>query len=305
MLRAAFARAAAAAAARALPARGMATLKEVSNRIQSVKNIAKITKTMKMVAAAKMKAAERSLRRTRAYVAGLDAVMNAFDAAVAAKKDAGAAKDAAAAAADRKEVVLAFSADRGLCGGVNSSIAKSVRAMLRTPALANAELFLVGDKANVQIGREFAKRVNTAFHETTKATLTFATASAITQRVLASNYGRVTLVFNKFRNSISFDTTRRPLLSTAEMNKAQVEFGKFEFEIDQTSDFYEFFLANAVWYAMNESFTVEQSARMMAMDSSNRNANDMIGKLTLFYNRTRQAVITRELIEIISGASAL
>eukprot|EP00699_Malawimonas_sp_californiana_P001798 EC716185.1.p1 GENE.EC716185.1~~EC716185.1.p1 ORF type:complete len:175 (+),score=82.18 EC716185.1:28-525(+) len=164
---------------------------------------------------------------------------------------------------------------------------------------------IVGEKGQATLRRDMSKRISYVFLELSKQPLTFGAAAAIAERVAAAKADQLTIVFNYFKSKIAFETVRRPLLSYKALEESKIESGAFEFDTDSLPSLYEFQLANTIFSALVENTTVELSSRTMAMDNASRNANQMIDRLQLFYNRSRQAVITKELIEIISGAAAV
>ncbi|KJE93308.1 ATP synthase subunit gamma [Capsaspora owczarzaki ATCC 30864] len=283
---------AAPATAAVTPARGMATLKEIRNRLKSVRNIEKITKSMKMVSAAKFARAEKNLRTAR--VLG-SAVQSLFEKTDLAKRPAG-----------NNQLFVVISSDRGLCGAIHSSISKKVKQEVGQSTPDNLKFVIAGDKARTILARTHGKHILMQFAELGKRPPTFDEATLIAQQILASGYkfdsGKI--LYNHFRTVISYEQRALPLLSFDALAEAP-EIVSYELDDDVLQNYQEFTLANTIYYAMLESSASELSARMSAMENASKNAGEMIGKLTLTFNRTRQAVITGELIEIISGASAL
>merc|ERR1711963_597558 len=249
--------------------RAMSTLKAISMRLRSVKNIQKITKSMKMVSAAKYARAERELKPARAYGIGAKTFYEAAE--IGAEEPA----------PDASQLLVAVTSDRGLCGAVHSSIAKRIRANY-TPE-GNYKIVCIGDKSRTILQRTHNQNILFHVSEVGKKAPSFSDATAVAQEILASGYEFNTgnIFFNIFRSVVSYDTS------------------------EVTQSYLEFSLASMLYYAMKEGACSEQSSRMTAMDNASKNAGEMIDKLTLTFNRTRQAVITRELIEIISGAAAL
>lgn len=277
-------------------ARGYATLKEISTRLKSVKNIQKITKSMKMVSAAKFAKAERELKDARPYGS-------------AASEFNDRAEVDAQPENVKKHLIIAVSSDRGLCGAIHTSVVKAIKAMLAEESRSNLETKIVsiGDKARSQLQRVYSSNILLSVNDVGKKNPSFVEASSIANAILATGYeydsGEV--VYNQFKTVISYKTSKQPFYSTSLLNEAK-NFSLYDSLDEETVRcFQEFQLANLIFYGMKESATSEQSARMSAMENATKNAGEMIDKLTLYYNRTRQAVITRELIEIISGAAAL
>merc|ERR1712008_119699 len=261
------------------PNRGMANLKIIAMRLKSVKNIQKITQSMKMVSAAKYARAERDLKAARPYGAGAQTFYNG---AGVGEKPA----EAATAGAAPKELYVALTSDRGLCGAVHSNICKNIRNELQTKNnLDNVGIICVGDKSRAQLSRLFAKNILSVGSEIGRLPPQFGDASKIATNILNSGFefdsGK--MLFNRFKSVVAYETL----------------------DADVLQSYMEYSLASLIYYCMKEGACSEQSSRMTAMDNSSKNAGEMIDKLTLFYNRSRQAVITGELIEIISGAAAL
>merc|ERR1712002_1396998 len=277
-----------------IPSRGMATLKEIRLRLKSVTNIQKITKSMKMVSAAKYARAERELKPARSYGAGAKAFYEAAEIEQDKSKP--------------NHLVVAMSSDRGLCGGIHSSVVKYIKAMVEEDGPnVDTKIIVVGDKAKAILQRTLSQNILYSFNDYGKRPPLFADASLVANTILNSGYkyDRSTLIFNTFKSVISYNTTELPLFSEeAIANSAKYNLYD-SMDEDVLQCYNEFSLASLVLYAMKEGACSEQSSRMTAMDAASKNAGEMIDKLTLTFNRTRQAVITRELIEIISGAAAL
>jgi len=273
--------------------RGMATLKHISLRLKSVKNIQKITQSMKMVSAAKYARAERELKLARPFGEGAQAFYK--NAEVAAPEDAKAPK-----------LIVAMSSDRGLCGAIHSSVGKVIRTDLQTMA-DSTKVVCVGDKARTILQRVFSQNIILAGKEIGRKVPSFQDAAKTAQAILDCGYqydgGKI--VYNRFRSVVSYATTEIPIFSINAINSAPKLSVYDSIDADVLQSYTEYSLASLIYYTMKENACSEQSSRMTAMDNASKNAGEMIGKLSLTFNRTRQAVITRELIEIISGASAL
>jgi F-type H+-transporting ATPase subunit gamma len=263
--------------------------------LKSVKNIQKITKSMKMVSAAKYAQAEKSLRLVRPY-----------GSAVTSFKDKAEVKPEAENV--KKHLIIALTSDRGLCGAIHTSIVKAVKVMLNEKKEGlDTKIVCVGDKSKSMLQRAYAGSILFSVNDVGKKNITFLDASSIANEILASNYefDSGEILYNRFKSAIAYTTTKEPFYSTSIVSSAK-NFGLYDsLDSETLKCFQEFQLASLVYYGLKENITSEQSARMSAMDNASKNAGEMIGKLTLYYNRTRQAVITRELIEIISGAAAL
>eukprot|EP00051_Salpingoeca_urceolata_P026662 m.478106 g.478106 ORF g.478106 m.478106 type:complete len:299 (-) comp21035_c0_seq1:188-1084(-) len=295
MLAAAVRRAAAPArapAAGVAAVRGMATLKEISTRLKSVTSIQKITKSMKMVSTAKFSRAQEALMAVRATGPASSALI---------EKSA-----LAEAEAPEKQLYIAISSDRGLCGAIHSGIAKAVKASL-AESNAPIKLAVVGDRSRSILQRTNAQDLVVSASDAGKKPPTFSDAAIVAQEVLSNptEWDRATIYYNHFKSMVSYEVTTKPVYN-GEALDGKEELSLFdELDADTLKSYSEFTLAQSLYYAMLESSAAEFSARMNSMENASNNAGDMISALQLTFNRTRQAVITRELIEIISGAAAL
>jgi len=273
--------------------RGMATLKAIQIRLKSVKNIQKITQSMKMVSAAKYNRAERELKLARPYGIGAQAFYERAE--VKAKDD------------KSPRLYIAITSDRGLCGAFHSSVARSIRNELYKIGADNVKIMCVGDKSRAILSRLFPQNILLAANDIGRTAPTFIDASRVAEAILTSGYeydaGKI--VFNRFRTVVSYVTSDIPLYSQAAVSSAEKLTLYDSIDAEVIQNYMEYSLVSLIFYTMKEGACSEQSARMSAMDNASKNAGEMIDKLTLTFNRTRQAVITRELIEIISGASAL
>jgi len=279
------------------PARGMANLKAIAIRLKSVKNIQKITQSMKMVSAAKYARAERDLKAARPYGTGAQAFYEQAK-----------VEETEAAPEGGKTLYVALTSDRGLCGGVHSSICKTIRnELLEKKSLDNVGIICVGDKSRAQLSRMFKNQILTVGNEIGRLAPQFGDASKIANAILNSGYefDNGKLYYNKFRSVVSYKTSEVPIYTVGAIEKAANLPVYDSIDSDVLQSYMEYSLASLIYYCLKEGACSEQSSRMTAMDNSSKNAGEMIDKLTLSYNRTRQAVITGELIEIISGAAAL
>ncbi|XP_068132158.1 ATP synthase subunit gamma, mitochondrial isoform X2 [Hyperolius riggenbachi] len=275
--------------------RNMATLKDITRRLKSIKNIQKITKSMKMVAAAKYSKAERELKPARVYGTGSLALYE--------KADIKAPEDKA------KRLLIGVSSDRGLCGAIHTSVAKAIKNEINSLSGTGKEVMVVGigDKLRGLLQRTHSSHLLMTFKEVGRKPPTFGDASVIASELLNSGYefDQGSVVFNRFRSVISYKTDEKPIFSLDTVSTSENISVYDDIDADVLRNYQEFALVNVIYYTLKESTTSEQSARMTAMDNASKNASEMIDKLTLTFNRTRQAVITKELIEIISGAAAL
>jgi len=276
--------------------RSYVTLKDISMRLKSVKNIQKITKSMKMVSAAKYAQAERALKSCRPYGS---AVLELNEKAEVEPESENV----------KKHLVVAVSSDRGLCGAIHTSICKAVKASITEKKDGlETKIVCIGDKGKAILQRTYAPSMLFSVNEIGKRPINFLDASLIADEILKSGfeYDSGEILYNRFKSVISYTTTNDQFYSTDLLSSSAKNFGLYDSLDNETLQcFQEFQLASLVFYALKENSASEQSARMSAMDNASKNAGEMIDKLTLYYNRTRQALITRELIEIISGASAL
>lgn len=298
----------------------MASLKDLRNRINSVKSTQKITSAMKMVAAAKLKRAQEAAEAARPYAERMERMLGSLAATMAGR--AGAPKLLAGTGSDETHLLVVVTADRGLCGAFNSSIIR--RARQKTRALLEegktVKILAVGRKARDLLRREHGDKIVEAFTEIERPKLTFDKADMIASKVTelfdAGEFDVCTVIYNRFKSAISQIVTEQQLIPFAVPDSAQPDEdtdtpaarAAYEYEPEEKEILAELLprnLAVQVFRALQESAASEHGARMTAMDNATRNAGDMIGKLTLTYNRTRQAQITKELIEIISGAEAL
>lgn len=272
----------------------MATLKEISTRLKSVTSIQKITKSMKMVSAAKYARAEKALKEARPNGAAAQALLEKAKIDIPDNLD--------------KQIVVAISSDRGLCGAIHSGVVKAVRNHMKaTPAGVDAKIVAVGDKARGIVQRTHGDKILISCSEVGRKPPIFAEASFLAQEILSCGFAfkSGTIIYNHFKSAASYEVRKRALFNTAALDDRAEIMAYEEVDRDSLQSYTEFTLASNMFYCMLESIAAEQSSRMTAMENASSNAGDMISSLRLTFNRTRQAVITRELIEIISGASAL
>uniref|UniRef100_A0A6G1S855 ATP synthase subunit gamma n=1 Tax=Aceria tosichella TaxID=561515 RepID=A0A6G1S855_9ACAR len=283
------------------PTRGLATLKDIRNRLKSVKNIQKITQSMKMVSAAKYARADRELQKARSFSAAFPLKF---------REEAETKSDAAQPVkpGTTPTLVIAITSDRGLCGAVHSSVARKIKAMFAaSDNPENIKIVCVGDKSRTLLARAFPKNVLLTYNNFGKKPPSFADAQEVARDIIESgyNFDKGAVVYNKFRTVVSYLTSDEPVFSLDQMSNSPKIYDYDSVDADVLRNYYEYSLASLIYYVMKENACSEQSSRMSAMDNASKNAGEMIGKYQLQFNRTRQAVITRELIEIISGAAAL
>ncbi|MGH6934326.1 MAG: F0F1 ATP synthase subunit gamma [Dongiaceae bacterium] len=292
----------------------MPSLKDLRVRINSVKSTQKITSAMKMVAAAKLRRAQEQAEAARPYAERMERVLGSLAASMAGQE--GAPALLAGTGGDAVHLVVVMTSDRGLCGGFNSSIVRGSRRVIRELLAAGKQVkvLCVGRKGRDQLRRDMGSLIVGAFEDIAKPRLNYDSAERvagrITQMFEAGEFEVCTLIYNRFKSAMTQIVTVQQLIPFAPA-AADGEAGasaSYEYEPDATVILAELLPRNMtvqVFKALLENNASEQGARMSAMDSATRNAGDMINRLTIFYNRSRQAYITKELIEIISGAEAV
>lgn len=290
----------------------MASLKEMRNRIDSVKATQKITKAMQMVAAAKLRRAQESAQNARPYAARMAAVIANLAAGVSGD---GAPKLLVGTGSDARQLVVVATSDRGLAGGFNSGIVRAARDHI-SKLLADGKdvkIIVIGKKARDQLRRLYASRFVETYEAGFNPSLT--TAQAVADRVAelfdAGEIDVVSLVFSQFKSVVTQTPTIKQLIPAqvaADAPAIDLKGAAYEYEPDGETILETLLprnLTTQVFAAMLENQAGFFAAQMAAMDNATRNAGDMIANLTLLKNRARQAQITKELIEIISGAEAL
>ena len=293
----------------------MPSLKELRNRIGSVKQTQKITSAMKLVAASKLRRAQEQAEASRPFAERMSEMLANLGASVAGME--GAPPLLAGTGRDQVHLLVVATADRGLCGGFNASIARGARLRIRELRERGQEvkILCIGRKGRDMLRREFGALILDTIEGVGRRRLEYQEAAAIAERIErmyeAGEFDVCTIVFNRFRSAIAQILTFQQLIpvepATVDRDAAEVT-AVYEFEPDEQSILAELLprnLAVQIYRALVENAASEQGARMTAMDNATRNAGEMIEGLTLVYNRTRQAQITRELIEIVSGAEAL
>ncbi|CAK1588103.1 unnamed protein product [Parnassius mnemosyne] len=304
----------------------MVQLKQVSYRLKSIRNIQKITKTMKMVSASKFTKAERELKSARAFGYGprkfyvsshlqKDALDDEEKRDKKTKDDASPPQPAE----DKKQgdepkskirrIYIAMTSDRGLCGGVHTGVARRIRRTLtdRNAEAQTHKLVCIGDKARSMLRSAYSDHMLLSVKQIGRVSPIFKDASTVANAIAESGfpYDMAEIYYNKYHSPVKYEISTLPVFNKYSIEMAPNMHAFDDIEEDQLESYAEWTLAALLYYALKQSAASEQSARMSAMDNATKNAADMIRDLSLLYNRTRQAVITRELIEIISGASAL
>ena len=292
----------------------MPNLKDLKTRINSVTSTQKITSAMKMVAAAKLRRAQEAAESGRPYATRMQAVI----ASLAANADKSSASELLVGrAAVKTHLLVIISADKGLCGGFNGSVARLAKHEMNRLETEgkSVQIYFVGRKAADALGSAISDRTFARVEGVQGTNLGFESASEIASKIITGfeegQFDAVSVIFNRFVNAITQEVTHTSLIP--------VQIDAPEDEASESAIFYDYEpeeaeilsallprnMSTQIFSALLESSAAELAARMTAMDNATRNAGDMIDRLTLVYNRTRQANITKELIEIISGAEAL
>jgi len=290
----------------------MPNLKDLKSRIDSVKSTRKITKAMQMVAAAKLRRAQEAAEAGRPYADRMNAVMANLAGASAGASNA--PRLLAGSGNDQVHLLVVATAERGLCGGFNSSIAKLARAKAVELLAAGktVKMLTVGKKGREQLKRDYGDIMidHVDLSEVKKLGYVHASdiATDVVARFNAGEFDVATIFYNQFQSVMNQIPTALQLIPAKFEAEEGIEMPLYDYEPGEAeilADLLPRALATQVFTALLENGASEQGARMSAMDNATRNAGDMIDKLTIVYNRSRQAAITNELIEIISGAEAL
>jgi F-type H+-transporting ATPase subunit gamma len=288
----------------------MPSLKALKNRIGSVKNTRKITKAMQMVAAAKLRRAQDSAEAARPFAERMNAVMAGLSASVG--QSAGAPRLLAGTGSDKVQLLVVMTSERGLCGGFNSTIVRLARARINELVAQGktVKILTVGKKGREQLKRDYSDKFIGHVDLSDVRRVGYANAQGVARDIVArfdaGEFDVATLFYNRFQSVISQIPTARQVIPAKFEGAATNTVYDYEpGEEAILADLLPRGVATQVFTALLENGASEQGARMSAMDNATRNAGDMINKLTIQYNRSRQAAITKELIEIISGAEAL
>ncbi|KAL9620560.1 MAG: hypothetical protein Q9160_004921 [Pyrenula sp. 1 TL-2023] len=267
---------------------GYATLREIEGRLKSIRNIEKITKTMKIVASTKLTRAQKAMTESRTYGQTSNKV---FEEAETKPLQ------------DKKSLLVVCSSDKGMCGGIHSGLTRATRRMLAEDP--NLDVAVIGEKSKAQLSRSSGQNLVLSFAGIGKDVPTFSDAQAIADQLclLPTDYASIKILYNKFLNAQSYEAESIEAFSEEAITQSP-NFSAFEIDDEVLANLREYALANSLHWALTEGHACEQSARRNAMDNASKNAGDMISKFTILYNRTRQAVITGELVEIITGATA-
>jgi F-type H+-transporting ATPase subunit gamma len=293
----------------------MPSLKDLRVRINSVKSTQKITAAMKLVAGAKLRRAQEAAMAARPVTERMERMVASIGRAIAGSP--GAPRLLAGTGSDKTHLLVVATADRGLAGGFNSSIVREARRIIRRLESEGktVKVMTIGRKGRDMLRRDYGRLIGQTFEDVGKRRLAFSESDVIARRIFAmfeaGEFDVCTIVYNRFKSVISQIVTTQQLIpvplpaveAAPGAGQAVYEYEPGEEEILKA--LLPRNLAVQVFRALLENAASEQGARMSAMDNATRNAGEMIGKLTITYNRTRQATITKELIEIISGAEAV
>jgi len=277
----------------------------VKQRMRSVGNISKITAAMKMVAASRLRGTQTKMEQSRGFPQPFIRLLG----------------DSPALDTE-STLIVPVTSDKGLCGGINSTVVKYTRVLDKLTVDAEGKphcgLYVLGEKGRAQLVRgETVQKIRSVVVDSTKSKegYSFASASLMAEGILKENAEKTQILYNRFVSAIAFKPTVATILSPAAVDQLAEELGGLPFDNyelegpedrgEMLLDLYEFQMAATLYNGILENSTSELGSRMQSMENSTKNAKEMLGRLTLFYNRTRQAAITTELIEIISGAAAL
>src|SRR5438445_2201069 len=293
----------------------MPSLKDLRNRIRSVRSTQKITSAMKVVAASRLRRAVERVEAARPYGQRMERVLASLAGRMAGLP--GAPPLLVGTGRDETHLLVVATSDRGLAGGFNSSILREARRHIREllPAGKTVLVLTIGRKGRDGLRRDYARLIHDSLTEIGRRQVSFDEARDIAERILAlyqaGRFDVATVIYNRFRSAMTQVVTAQQLIpfqTAAASEEVALAGAIYEFEPSEEEILAELLpknLAVQIYTALLENAASEQGARMTAMDNATRNAGEMIDRLTLNYNRTRQAAITKELIEIISGAEAL
>ena len=292
----------------------MPSLDDLRKRITSVKSTQKITKAMKMVAAAKLRKAQEMAEKGRPYSDKMDVIIQNLSKAISDPSNA--PKLLIGTGEDKTHLCVVMTADRGLCGGFNTNICKLAKKYFNDALKSskNLKIITVGTKGLDQIKRDYGKYIIKKINLKDKKKLTFEDAENIGKQIVElfknKEFDKCFIFYNKFKNVISQIPQRQQVIPAKvdDKSKNEGEISSYEFEPEEDEildDLLPKNISTQIFKAFLENSASEQGSRMTAMDNATRNAGDLVDKLTINYNRSRQASITKELIEIISGAESL
>ena len=291
----------------------MPSLDDLKKRIKSVKSTQKITKAMKMVAAAKLRKAQENAERGRPYSQKMQNIILNLTKSI--NDPSNAPKLLVGTGDDKTYLCVVLTADRGLCGGFNSNICKLAKAKFKKilSEEKNLKIITVGSKGLDQIKREYGKHIIKKFSFKDKKQISFNEADIIGKEIInlfhQKEFDKCLLFYNNFKNVITQIPQSQQIIPAEIISETKADNNNlYEFEPDEDEileDLLPKNISTQIFKAFLENAASEQGSRMTAMDNATRNAGDLVDKLTINYNRSRQASITKELIEIISGAESL
>jgi len=291
----------------------MPSLDDLKKRIKSVKSTQKITKAMKMVAAAKLRKAQENAERGRPYSQKMQNIILNLTKSI--NDPSNAPKLLVGTGVDKTYLCVVLTADRGLCGGFNSNICKLAKAKFKKilSEEKNLKIITVGSKGLDQIKREYGKYIIKKFSFKDKKQISFNEATIIGKEIInlfyQKEFDKCLLFYNNFKNVITQIPQSQQIIPAEIISESKSDNNNlYEFEPDEDEileDLLPKNISTQIFKAFLENAASEQGSRMTAMDNATRNAGDLVDKLTINYNRSRQASITKELIEIISGAESL
>ncbi len=290
----------------------MASLDDLKKRIASVKSTQKITKAMKMVAAAKLRKAQESAEKGRPYSEKMNNIILNLSNGISDKENT--SKLLSGTGDDKVHLCVVMTSDRGLCGGFNSNIIKKAKSYFSKISAEGKEfkIITVGSKGNDQLKRVYGEKIieNISFKESKNANYFDAdkVGKMIIEKFEAGEFDVCTIFYNQFKNVIIQIPQAQQIVPLNNEENENNSDESYEFEPDEDeilSNLLPKNISTQIFKAMLENSASEQGSRMSAMDNATRNAGEMVDKLTIEYNRSRQAAITKELIEIISGAESL
>ena len=291
----------------------MASLDDLKKRIASVKSTQKITKAMKMVAAAKLRRAQESAEKGRPYSKKMNNIILNLSSGISDKENA--PKLLSGSGNDKVHLCVVMTSDRGLCGGFNSNIIKKAKSYFAKLVEEGKDLKIitVGSKGNDQLKRAYGDKIiaNISFKESKHANYFDAekVGKIVIEKFEAEEFDVCTIFYNQFKNVITQIPQAQQIIPlNVENSEEDKSEDSYEFEPDEDeilSNLLPKNISTQIFKAMLENSASEQCSRMRAMDNATRNAGEMVDKLTIEYNRSRQAAITKELIDIISGAESL
>lgn len=272
----------------------MASTREFKNRLKSIGSIKKITKAMKMVAASKLRVAQKACEGARPYNQALSSLLKTDQ----ENKNV------------TRHLIVPITSDRGLCGGVNTTVVKSCKKLVKdlTSRGVEVSILIVGEKGKDALLRECGQYVHKIVNDLSKKQVNFLTASVLADEIFTIPFDQCTIIHNEFKSVIVQRINYLSVPSYEVLHSDAYNWSNFEFESEEATllyNFFEFNCATQLLGAILENLTSEQGARMSAMDSASKNAAEMMDKLSLIYNKARQASITSELIDIISAAGTV